>query len=91
MEGKGAVHHHLQAVQVVQQDEAGDLGGPPPGVDTPEGILIDRPLTSAQLASLLGIWQGEIQTLLARLQFEGILLVTGDRMTVARPDRLAGR
>lgn len=60
------------------------------GVDTPEGILIDRPLTAQRLAALLGIWQGEIQTLLARLQYEGILVVTGDRVTIARPDRLAG-
>jgi len=60
------------------------------GVQTPAGWLIDRPLTMDQLASLVGIWQGEVESLMARLQYEGIVLVVGDSVTVARPESLAG-
>jgi CRP-like cAMP-binding protein len=60
------------------------------GVQTPNGILINRSLTSAQLASLVGIWQGEVEGLMAVLEYEGILLVVGDKVTIARPEALGG-
>jgi CRP/FNR family cyclic AMP-dependent transcriptional regulator len=60
------------------------------GVQTPEGILIDRPLSATYLAGLVGIWQGEVESLLAALQYEGIILFVGDRITITRPEQLAG-
>lgn len=59
------------------------------GVETSEGVLIDRPLSRSQLARRVGIYQGEVESLMAHLEYERIVMVVGDRVTVVRPDRLA--
>jgi CRP-like cAMP-binding protein len=58
------------------------------GEETPHGTLINRPLSMAELASRVGIWEGEVRSLMAVLQYEGIVVVVGDTVTVARPNAL---
>jgi CRP/FNR family transcriptional regulator len=56
------------------------------GKPTAEGVLIDKAVTVDDLASLTGIHPRVVAALLREYQYEDLLLVVGDSITVRRPD-----
>ena len=58
------------------------------GVEMLEGILIDRTVTLASLAELVGLHPTEVDHPFRNLQYEDIVRVEGDRITIRRIEDL---
>lgn len=56
------------------------------GTETERGVLVDKPVTVDDLASLTGLHRRVVSALLRDYQYEDLLLVVGDSITVRRPD-----
>lgn len=58
------------------------------GVDTPEGILIDHSVTAHDLAALTGMHWIVVDRLMRNYQYEDIVRVNLDRITLRRVDEI---
>jgi CRP/FNR family transcriptional regulator len=58
------------------------------GVETHDGLLIEHPVTTQDLAALTGMYEVEVDRLMRNYQYEDIVRVSFDRITVRSPDEL---